>query len=148
MPLYNNIQTAIQHALKEKDVDRVRTLRTLLAKLKERSIATGEDLSEGEALKVLQTAAKQRREAIELYKQGKRGDLVQQEKIELKIIEEYLPQQLSTNEMREIIQAVIAETGATSMAAMGKVMGQVMKQIAGRGDGKTAQQIVSKLLST
>lgn len=148
MPLYDDIQKAVQYALKEKDADRVRTLRTLLAKLKEKSIETGGDLSKDEVLKVLQTAAKQRREAIEQYLQGRRDDLVRQEEAELKIIEEYLPEQLSEDEMRKIVADVVDETGATSMADMGKVMGQVMKQIAGRGDGKIAQQLVRNLLSS
>ncbi|HIC51413.1 MAG TPA: GatB/YqeY domain-containing protein, partial [Candidatus Marinimicrobia bacterium] len=119
-----------------------------LSKLKDKSIETGGKLTESDSLKVLQTAAKQRREAIELYLKGDRDDLVNQEKAELRIIEEYLPSQLNEDEMRKIIAAVIEEIGTASIAEMGKVMGQVMKQIAGRGDGKIAQQLVRELLSS
>ena len=124
MPLNIDIRNAMQTALKQGAKDRVRTLRLLLSKLKEKSIATGEDLTDAESLKVLQTAAKQRREAIEQYLKGGREDLVRQEEIELKIIEEYLPSQLNEDDMRKIIVAVIEDMGAASMEEMGKVMGQ------------------------
>ncbi|HJL85040.1 MAG TPA: GatB/YqeY domain-containing protein [Candidatus Marinimicrobia bacterium] len=148
MPLNIDIRNAMQTALKQGAKDRVRTLRLLLSKLKEKSIATGEDLTDAESLKVLQTAAKQRREAIEQYLKGGREDLVRQEEIELKIIEEYLPSQLNEDDMRKIIVAVIEDMGAASMEEMGKVMGQVMKKIAGRGEGKIAQQLVREHLSS
>ena len=95
MPLNSDIQKEMHQALKEGDSDRVRTLRLLLSKLKNKSIETGGKLTESDSLKVLQTAAKQRREAIELYLKGDRDDLVNQEKAELRIIEEYLPSQLN-----------------------------------------------------
>ena len=148
MPLNSDIQKEMHQALKEGDSDRVRTLRLLLSKLKNKSIETGGKLTESDSLKVLQTAAKQRREAIELYLKGDRDDLVNQEKTELRIIEEYLPSQLNEDEMRKIIAAVIEEIGTASIAEMGKVMGQVMKQIAGLGDGKIAQQLVREHLSS
>jgi hypothetical protein len=148
MPLNSDIQNEMHQALKEGDSDRVRTLRLLLSKLKEKTIETGGKLSESDSLKVLQTAAKQRREAIELYLKGGREDLVNQEKTELRIIEQYLPSQLNEDEMRKIIATVIEEIGAATIADMGKVMGQVMQQIAGRGDGKIAQQLVREYLSS
>ena len=148
MPLNSDIQNEMHQALKEGDSDRVRTLRLLLSKLKEKTIETGGKLSESDSLKVLQTAAKQRREAIELYLKGGREDLVNQEKTELRIIEQYLPSQMNEDEMRKIIATVIEEIGAATIADMGKVMGQVMQQIAGRGDGKIAQQLVREYLSS
>ena len=148
MPLNSDIQNEMHKALKEGDSDRVRTLRLLLSKLKEKTIETGGKLSESDSLKVLQTAAKQRREAIELYLKGGREDLVNQEKTELRIIEQYLPSQMNEDEMRKIIATVIEEIGAATIADMGKVMGQVMQQIAGRGDGKIAQQLVREYLSS
>jgi|TARA_B100001964_G_C13815835_1_gene415081 hypothetical protein len=148
MPLNSDIQNEMHQALKEGDSDRVRTLRLLLSKLKEKTIETGGKLSESDSLKVLQTAAKQRREAIELYLKGGREDLVHQEKTELRIIEQYLPSQMNEDEMRKIIATVIEEIGAATIADMGKVMGQVMRKIAGRGDGKIAQQLVREYLSS
>jgi hypothetical protein len=148
MPLNSDIQNEMHKALKEGDSDRVRTLRLLLSKLKEKTIETGGKLSESDSLKVLQTAAKQRREAIELYLKGGREDLVHQEKTELRIIEQYLPSQMNEDEMRKIIATVIEEIGAATIADMGKVMGQVMRKIAGRGDGKIAQQLVREYLSS
>ena len=116
MPLNSDIQNEMHQALKEGDSDRVRTLRLLLSKLKEKTIETGGKLSESDSLKVLQTAAKQRREAIELYLKGGREDLVNQEKTELRIIEQYLPSQLNEDEMRKIIATVIEEIGAVGAA--------------------------------
>ncbi|MBC8174246.1 MAG: GatB/YqeY domain-containing protein [Candidatus Marinimicrobia bacterium] len=147
MSLHDQIQKSMQNALKSRDRDTVRTLRTLLAKLKERHISKGEDLTEAEELKTLQTAAKQRKESIEAYNKGGRQDLAEAESRELSIIESYLPEQMSESELQSIIESVIQETGATSMKDMGKVMPAIMKQVAGKADGKIIQQIVTGKLA-
>jgi len=136
----------MQQALKAHDRDRVRTLRTLLAKLKEGTIAKGDELSEQEELKVLQTASKQRKEAIDLYRKGGRNDLVEAESNELSIIESYLPKQLSREELISIVDNVIKETDASTLQDIGRVMPVIMSQVAGRADGKMIQQIVREKL--
>jgi len=146
MSLYEKIQDSVQQALKARDSDSVRTLRTILAKLKEAIIAKGENLSEQEELNVLQTAAKQRKEAIALFRKGGRDDLVRAESKELSIIESYLPKQLSQEELVTRVDAVIRETGATTLKDIGKVMPVIMSQVAGRADGKMVQQLVREKL--
>ena len=133
--------------MKSGDSDRVRTLRTLLAKLKEREIEKGDELSEGELTKVLQTAAKQRKEAADMYTDGGRTELADAEMKELAIIEEYLPEQLSEDDVAAMVDEAISETGAESLRDMGKVMPAVMKKVAGRADGKTVQELVKRKLS-
>ena len=137
----------MQAAMKAGDSDRVRTLRTVLAKLKEREIERGGELSERELTKVLQTAAKQRKEAADMYSNGGRTELADAELKELAIIEEYLPKQLSEEQVALMIDAAIEETGAESLSDIGKVMPVIMKKAAGRADGKTIQEIVRRKLS-
>lgn len=147
MSLYDQIRDTMQDALKQGRRDTVRTLRTLLAKLKEGAIAKGGTLSEAEEIKVIQSAAKQRREAIEMYEKGGRKDLVRSEEAELKVIETYLPEKLSEDQLTAIVDRVIGETGATSMRDMGKVMSAVMQEVAGQADGKQIQQLVREKLN-
>ena len=147
MTLVKELQSAMQVAMKSGDSDRVRTLRTLLAKLKEREIEKGGELSEGELTKVLQTAAKQRKEAADMYSHGGRTELADAELKELTIIEEYLPKQLSEEQVALMIEDAIGETGAESISDMGKVMPVIMKKVADRADGKTIQELVKRKLS-
>ena len=147
MTLVNKLQSVMQAAMKAGDSDRVRTLRTVLAKLKEREIERGGELSERELTKVLQTAAKQRKEAADMYSDGGRTELAEAELKELAIIEEYLPKQLSEEQVALMIDAAIGETGAESLSDIGKVMPVIMKKAAGRADGKTIQEIVRRKLS-
>ena len=148
MTLVNDLQSSMQAAMKSGDRDRVRTLRTLMAKLKERSIEKRGDLDDGEIIKVLQTAAKQRKESAEMYEKGDRNELAETELNELAIIEEYLPVQMPKEALAEIVDSIISETGAESMQDMGKVMPKVMKRVGGQADGKTVQEQVKKRLSS
>ncbi len=148
MTLVNDLQSSMQAAMKSGDSDRVRTLRTLMAKLKERSIEKRGDLDDVEIIKVLQTAAKQRKESAEMYEKGDRNELAETELNELAIIEEYLPVQMSKEALAEIVDSIISETGAESMQDMGKVMPKVMKRVGGQADGKTVQELVKKRLSS
>ena len=148
MTLVNDLQSSMQAAMKSGDRDRGRTLRTLMAKLKERSIEKRGDLDDGEIIKVLQTAAKQRKESAEMYEKGDRNELAETELNELAIIEEYLPVQMSKEALAEIVDSIISETGAESMQDMGKVMPKVMKRVGGQADGKTVQELVKKRLSS
>jgi hypothetical protein len=134
-------------AMKEKEKERINALRNIIGKLKYKYIDKRDKLTEQEEIKVIQSLAKQRRESIELYKQGGRNDLVETETKELSIIEEYLPQAMSEEEVRRLVRKTVKETGAESMSDLGKVMPLVMKKGAGKVDGKIAQEILKELLS-
>lgn len=136
----------MQHALKARDNDSVRTLRTLLAKLNDASIAKRDNLSEEEEIRVLRKAAREREESIELYKKGERDDLAEIESKELSIIESYLPESLSEDELVAMIEAVIQESGATGMNDIGKVMPLLIKKVAGRAGGKQIHELVRRRL--
>ena len=147
MPLVDEIQKEMYKAMKEKEKERINALRNIIGKLKYKYIDKGDKLTEQEEIKVIQSLAKQRRESIEMYKQGGRNDLVETETKELSIIEEYLPQAMSEEEVRRLVWETVKETGAESMSDLGKVMPLVMKKGAGKVDGKIAQEILRELLS-
>jgi hypothetical protein len=133
-------------AMKAGEKEKSNTLRTTLAKLKDKRIEKRDDLSEAEAIKVLQTLVKQRKESVELFEKGGRPELAASENGEIDILNSYLPQMISEDEIRNIVQTVIDEVGAVSMADLGKVMPQVMERGKGLIDGKTAQQFVREIL--
>ena len=142
MSLSEQIQKDMYAAMKNGEKDKTVTLRSALSKLKDKKIDKQDDLSEQEELQVIKTMVKQRYESIEMYEKGGRDDLVAKEKTELEILETFLPQMMSAEELGTLINAVIAETGATSMSDIGKIMPEVMKRSAGRADGKLAQSLV------
>jgi len=145
--MLHKIEMDLKDALKTQDKAKVGVLRILISKCKNKSIATGKPLEDSEVMKVLQTAAKQHKESIKLYKQGQRSDLVDQETAELNIVEAYLPSMMTEDEIKSIVTSVIEQTGASSMADFGKVMPQVMKKGAGKIDGGVAQNLLKELLS-
>ena len=133
-------------AMKDGEKEKASTLRTVLAKLKDKQIDNKEPLSEKDEIKVLQTLVKQRKESIDLYQKGGRSELAEAESFELEIINTYLPEMMNEDDVRKLIEVIIEEIGAQSMADLGKVMPQIMKQGKGLIDGKTAQRIVSEML--
>ncbi|MDC0594052.1 GatB/YqeY domain-containing protein [Candidatus Marinimicrobia bacterium] len=145
--MLHQIEIDLKDALKNQDKAKVGVLRILISKCKNKSIATGKPLEDSEVMKVLQTAAKQHKESIKLYKQGERNDLVDQETAELNIVEAYLPSMMTEDKIKSIVLSVIEATGASSMADFGKVMPQVMKKGAGKIDGGVAQNLLKELLS-
>ena len=147
MVLYEKIQSDMYTAMKAGEKEKASTLRTVIAKLKDKQIDTREPLSEKDEIKVLQALVKQRKESIDLYQKGGRSELAEAESFELEIINTYLPEMMNEDDVRKLIEEIIEETGALSMADLGKVMPQIMKQGKGLIDGKTAQRIVSELLS-
>ena len=146
MVLYEKIQSDMYTAMKAGEKEKASTLRTVLAKLKDKQIDTREPLSQKDEIKVLQTLVKQRKESIDLYQKGGRSELAQAESFELEIINAYLPEMMNEDDVRKLIEEIIEETGAQSMADLGKVMPQIMKQGKGLIDGKTAQRIVGEML--
>ena len=145
--MLQNLENDLKDALKNQDKTKSGVLRLLISKCKNKSIATGKPLEDREVMKVLQTAAKQHKESIKLYKQGNRSDLVDQETAELGVVEGYLPSMMTEDEIKAIVLSVIDKTGASSMADFGKVMPEIMKQGSGKIDGGVAQNILKELLS-
>ena len=132
--------------MKSGNKENTNTLRTTLAKLKDKVIEKRQDLSKEEEVKILQTLVKQRKESIELYEKGGRNELAEAEQKELEIINNYLPKMMDESDIKSIVKTVIDEVGATSMADMGKIMPEVMKRGKGLIDGKSAQKFVQELI--
>jgi hypothetical protein len=147
MTILEQIDKATTEALKAGDRDRVTVLRGLKSDIKYAQIEHRENFGDPETIAVLSTCAKQRRDSIEQYAAGKRQDLVDKETRELAIITEFLPQQLSEDELREIVAAAIREVNAGSPKDMGKIMQVVMPKIKGRADGKMVNKLVMEILA-
>lgn len=151
MSLKDKIMADLKQAMKNKDQDKLRVLRSLKSKLLEKEISErkgGEaELSEEQAVEVLMKAAKQRKESIEQFREGGRDDLASSEEEELDIIESYLPEMLSEEEIRDIVRDKIDELGAETMADMGKVMGVLMQELKGKAEGSLVSNVVKEELS-
>jgi uncharacterized protein YqeY len=147
------IQNDIMSAMKSKDEITLKTLRgvkTAIMQYKTSSTFKGDRdalLSDGEVIKIMQKLAKERKETAEVYKNAGRTELSEQELAEANIIEKYLPQAMSENEVEELVKASIVELGATSIKEMGLVIKDVNAKANGRTDGKTISTIVKRLLS-
>ncbi len=146
MSYIENIQADLKAAMLNRESDKVRTLRMLVSKLREKKIALMKDPEESDELVVLKKAAKERQDSISTYLNANREDLANIEKSELKLIQTYLPPEMNDAAIEVIVKKVIADTGASSMAEMGRVMGASMKDVNGQADGKRVQAIVKKLL--
>jgi hypothetical protein len=147
MSVSDQVHSDLQQAMKRRDKVRVATLRLLRAALHNRAIAKGEALEERETLEVITHAAKQRRETIALARQHGREDIAQQEERELAILVEYLPKQLSLEELQQRINAMIEDLGATSPKDVGRVMKVLMPALQGQADGQTVSRLVRERLA-
>lgn len=146
MSLKTRINDDVKTALKARDKERVGVIRQILAAIKQVEVDTRTELDEAAVLAVFDKMIKQRRESIVQYEDADRQDLADKEKYEIEVIEAYLPQPLSENEIAGMIDAAIDEVGATSMKEMGQVMGLLKPQIAGRGDiGAVSAEVKSRL---
>lgn len=148
MPMHETLRNDLNTAMRSGDVARRDTLRLLISSVHNAQIDAGHELSNDDVLRVLQKEAKERRESIEEFRKGNRQDLVDAEQQQLEIIESYLPAQMTEEEARAIVQAVIAESGATSARDLGKVMGPLMQRLGGRFDGRRANELVRELLGS
>ena len=146
MSLFDTLQNDMYAAMKNGDKHKTGTLRVALSTLKDKKIETREDLTDVEAIKIIQNLVKQRKEAADIYKENGRNDLMENENAELEILNAYLPQMMSEDDLRILVQKVVDDTGASSLSDIGKVMPEVMKESAGKADGKMAQSIVRELL--
>ena len=147
MDLKSEIQEAVKVAMKSGDAVTLSTLRLLLAALHNEEIRLRRDLAPEEIQRIIATLTKQRVEAIELYRQGKRDDLAQKEETELAVLKRFLPQPLSEDEVKDLIRASIAEAGASGIQDLGKVMKLVMPKVSGRSDGKRVNELAKALLN-
>ena len=149
MSLKENIQSAMKTAMKAKDQDALRALRAIksMILLAETEKGASENLTEEAELKLLTKAVKQRRDSAQIYKEQGRDDLYEKEISELAVIEPFLPEQLSDEEVAKVIQGIIDEVGASSMKDMGKVMGLSTKALAGQADPKLISSLVKGILS-
>jgi uncharacterized protein len=149
MNLEQKVMAQMKDAMKAKDEAALRGLRAIKAeiiKAKTEPGAQGE-ISADVEIKMLQKMVKQRKDSLEIFQQQNRQDLVQKEQDELSIIEQFLPAQMSSEELKKELQEIILETGASSAADMGKVMGAATKKLAGRADGKAISAAVKELLA-
>jgi uncharacterized protein YqeY len=147
MSLKKRIAAQLTERIKAKDVVGKSTLRMLVAAVKNREIETGSELDDQETMRVIARQASQRREAIRLYEQGGRRDLVLKEEAELDILMSFMPEQLSEEGIGRVVVGVIEEIDATGMQDMGRVMKTVMAKLAGSADGKLVNEIVKNQLS-
>ncbi len=151
MSIQDQILADLKQAMKNKEKDRLQVLRSLKSKLLEREISERKDgeatLSDEQVVEVLMKAAKQRKESIEQFKEGGRDDLVENEQKELDIIEAYLPEMLSEEEIRDIARQKIDQLGAENMADVGKVMGAMMSELKGQDEGSLLSKVVKEELS-
>ncbi|MFT5142264.1 MAG: hypothetical protein ACI80V_001575 [Rhodothermales bacterium] len=149
--LRDQLKEDLKPAMRAKDKVRLRTIRSILSAMLEREVQLREGgsavLTDEQAMEVIQKAAKQRRDAHAQYVEAGRDDLASIEAEELVILEEYLPAQLSDEDLRSGIQAIVAQTGAASMKDMGKVMGMAMGKFKGKADGKRVQEMVRETLA-
>lgn len=147
MKLIEQIQEDLKRSMKAKDGNRVSVLRFLLSAIRNREIEKRDTLDDDEVLAEITSSAKRRRESMEAFKEGGRTDLFEKEKSELAVLQEYLPQQLSPEEIRSIVVEVVDAVGATSPGDLGKVMKELMPKVRGKADGKIVNDIVREVLT-
>jgi hypothetical protein len=146
MTLQERIESAMRDAMRARDARRTSTLRLAMAAAHNRQIELGRPLTDDDTLDVLSRQVKQRRESIELFRAGGREAMAEAEEAEAAILSEFLPQPLSGEELERMVRDAIAETGASSPADRGRVMGRVVPQTKGRADGKAVSDMVRRQL--
>lgn len=146
MTLKERLQEDLKAAMKSKEQLRLSVIRLAKAAMMNLEIARGHEITDQEFIEVMAKEFKQRNDAIPEYEKASRMDIVEGLRQEMKILQEYLPEQLSENELREIIKTTIQEVGVTSKKEMGKIMAALMPKVKGKADGKLVNQIVNSLL--
>ena len=146
--MLDQLKEELKIAMKAGEKAKMMGLRNIIGKIKTAQIDKGETLTDEESLKILKTAAKQLKESLDQYQKGGRDDLAEKEAFELTLLEKYLPEQLSEEQIRQTVKNIVKNTGSGSMQDMGKVMGATMQELAGSADGKIVQKIVQEELSS
>lgn len=148
MSILKETMQAMKDAMRAKDAETLAAIRAIRAAITNEQMELGvEELDEKDSIRVLQRLAKQRKDSAAIYKEQDRTDLVETELAQLKVIESYLPEQLSEDEVRKIVQEIIDELGAEGMKDMGRVMGAANERLAGQADGKTIASITKSILA-
>ncbi|MFB4164877.1 GatB/YqeY domain-containing protein [Alteribacillus sp. JSM 102045] len=147
MELMDRLNEDMKSALKAKEKKRLSVIRGVKSSLQNESIKFGRPLNEEEAINVLNREQKQRKDSLHEFKKAGREDLAQETEEELRILSEYLPKQLTEDELESIVKEMIQETGASSKSDMGKVMSAIMPKVKGKADGAKVNQLVQKHLS-
>ena len=145
--MLSRLMNDMKSAMKAGEKAELGALRNLIGKVKAKQIDSGKTLTDDECIKIMATSAKQLKDSIHQYKNGGRDDLAENEAFELSIVERYLPEQMSEDDVRAIVQKTIADVGAESMKDMGKVMGVAMQAVGGEADGSIVQKMVREELS-
>lgn len=148
MNLKERLMADLKEAMRSRDVPRRGTIRLVRSAIKNAEIEWQRDATDEQILEIIAREAKRRIEAIEAFRQGGREDLVAMEQAELAILEQYLPEQLSQEEIKRVVQQVITELGASGMGQMGPVMRQAMAQLKGKADGRLVNQVAREILSS
>lgn len=146
MKLLEKIINEMYLSMKSGDKTKANALRTLVSKLKDQQIKLRKDISDEEALKVIKTLVKQRRESTKIFLKAGREELAEKENLEISILEKYLPKMISDDEIRVLVEGIVKEIGAKDLSDIGKVMPLVMKRGKGKVDGKLANDILKELL--
>ena len=144
--ILNEIKNDLTHAMKNQEKDKVLAVRNILEKIKKIQVDSKTELQDNEIIKIISKYAKQLKDSIEQFKSGNRMDLAEKEEKELKIVEKFLPQQLSKDEVTKIVNDVIKELNASNMSDMGMVMKKVMDLTSGSADGKLISTIAREAL--
>jgi len=147
MSMIERLEAELKQAMAARDAERRDTLRLILASLRSAEKELQRPLHDDEELQVLQRERKRRTEAAEAFRAGDREEQAEDEERELAVLEEFMPEPLTEDELEEIVDDVIAEVGATSMRDIGRVMADVMPQVAGRADGSAVSQLVREKLA-
>ncbi|HXH18161.1 MAG TPA: GatB/YqeY domain-containing protein [Chitinophagales bacterium] len=149
MSLEQKVMTAMKEAMLAKNEGALRGLRAIKSAILLAKTAEGasKELTEEQEIQMLQKLIKQRKDSLAIFEQQKRDDLAKKEREEIEVIEKFLPKQLSADELKEVIRKIIAETGASGIKDMGKVMGVAVKQLAGKADNKTVSEVVKAMLT-
>ena len=148
MTLQDRIETAMRDSMRARDERRTLTLRLAMSAAHNRQIELGRSLADEDYVEILSRQVKQRRESIEAFRAGGREAMAANEEAEAAILAEFLPEPLSGDELEGLVRAAIAETGATSPADLGRVMGKVVPQTKGRAEGKAVSDLVRRLLGS
>lgn len=146
MSLEQQVMNDMKDAMRAKEEASLRGLRAIKAALLILKTSGSTEITESDELKMLQKLVKQRKDSLAIYQQQNRTDLAQKEEEEIKIIEKFLPQPLSLDDLQREVQKIIINSGASSVADMGKIIGIANKQLAGKADGKTISEVVKQFL--
>ena len=146
MTMRNKLEDDIKQSMRERNQARLNALRFLKAAVQASEKTGGKGLDDEGMLEVVSKQVNDRRESIRMFEQGNRSDLASKESAELSVLEEYLPPQLTRDELTQMIQRIINETDAITMSDKGKVMGQLMPQVRGKADGAQVNELVTEIL--